>query len=620
MLTINISPEMIPTWYKYMPVEILRIILAMVPKNNLLFTSKEAYNHCFSLVQSLKFSPTTSRYGYLPRNLQPSSALDELFYNVHDRINSLDLSAVKEEPVIAKCLQYFTNLTYLNLENTLELHKLPIDPQSINSLSFLDFLSIQTTLTTLNINGIYQCPFRQRHYNIINNNLFSLDEEIKSRIENITYLTNLTDLDISFNPRLVTYCFKFSNLSTLSINGLSIRDNIILPPNLSSLEARDTTFKILDYLSTLTNLTSLDISNSKLRMGKYYSIQFLPSLTNLTSLNLARREIKEDPLPYLSTLTKLNTVDLSEIKIKKITTITELTLPSTLTALHIDFSQESFTDKIPSTSHLTNINTLSITNCKFNIDAPSLINITSLCFDSVIFEYNNPFLYWTNIENLTMIKCFNTSKILPSISSLSYLKHLKLCLLVDLNNGLNIKDFISNTTLLTSLKLEGLNYTTINIENFLHLTNLTSLTLFLTAGNNTNLIDNIQFFSFLTNLKKLVISEAIDINYIPANVTRLTCYGQIDNFSLITNLTNLNSLQIHYNNFHITNMFPLTVLCNIGISHIDINRIKAYSINTKDLESLNTFWLNNKSDSLPNYLVNNFLALYKEFLNNVPNF
>lgn len=75
-------------------------ILYYVPENNLLLISKEAYAYFIPSIQSLKFSPTHSRCGYLdipsamrqlniPGDFIPPSRLDDSFYITYSYIRLL---------------------------------------------------------------------------------------------------------------------------------------------------------------------------------------------------------------------------------------------------------------------------------------------------------------------------------------------------------------------------------------------------------------------------------------------------------------------------------------------------------------------------------------------------
>ncbi|MEG5162866.1 leucine-rich repeat domain-containing protein, partial [Microcoleus sp. AT3-A2] len=140
-------------------------------------------------------------------------------------------------------------------------------------------------------------------------------------------LTNLTTLNLS-NNRITDYSFlgSLTNLTTLNLNNNQITD--------------------YSFLGSLTNLTTLYLYNNQIS-----DISFFGSLTNLTTLDLSYNQITD--ISFLGSLTNLTTLNLSNNRITDYSFLGSLT---NLTTLNLDNNQISDISFLGSLTNLTTLN------------------------------------------------------------------------------------------------------------------------------------------------------------------------------------------------------------------------------------------------------------------------
>ena len=235
----------------------------------------------------------------------------------------------------------------------------------------------------------------------------------------------------------------------------------------------DKDFNILNQLSKLTNLKSLNLTRTV-----FNNISKLTNLTNLEELNLSKC-ISKSGYFYLSKLKSLKKLNLSEaelnniIWIKDLVELTELDLSNNLNIS--DFSSLSELNKL---KKLKIENIYSLSGNKFNINLNFLKNLV-------------------NLEYLNINGC-NTNTHLP-ISHLTKLKILKI-------RDNDLKDITFLETL-TNLYWLDISYNR-DIMDYFSISKLTKLKKLEIKRDG---LDNISFIESLVNLNYLDISENKEI-------------------------------------------------------------------------------------------------------------
>ncbi|MDE5587101.1 MAG: leucine-rich repeat domain-containing protein, partial [Bacilli bacterium] len=229
-----------------------------------------------------------------------------------------------------------------------------------NSYSILLYSGDLATITQLNLN---------------NSNI--------SEINGIEKFTALTDLNISNNNiSNIQSLSSLSSLNKLSAYGNSITDlspisnlNGLQYLNVSKNKLTDSTYDsentITKKISSLTNLTELDLSHNYLRYTNG-----LVTLTKLTNLNLYDNAIRD--LTGLSPLVNLTKLNLGENNENNTSTINGLNSLNNLTILkYLDFSENQIAEIINYITNLVNLETLSLQGNRIT-DISKLSNLTKL--------------------------------------------------------------------------------------------------------------------------------------------------------------------------------------------------------------------------------------------------
>ena len=352
-------------------------------------------------------------------------------------------------------------------------------------------------------------------------------------------MKTLTSLTSNVNSDL-TGLEKATNLTTLNLSLWAF-------PNLGGarLVREDRIFNI-SALSSLTNLTTLDLS------GSFTDISALSSLTNLTTLTLRGRFTD---ISALSSLTNLTTLNMRQIPSNGWTdsgtgnllscTIfgewTERGLDRNLSRLWPDAANvmETRISNISALSGLTNLTYLDLTGHNItDISALSgLTNLTQLYLGDAVDVHRGgsymQFLYQTvNTESCDYLPnpVANSVSDISALSGLTKLTHLDLA-----DNGVSDISALSGLTKLTHLDLPDNNVS--DISALSGLTNLTWLDL------QRNNVSDISALSGLTNLTflDLWINNVSDISPLVSN----TGLGTGDSVNLSRNPLSYPSIYTH---------------------------------------------------------------------------
>ena len=114
-------------------------------------------------------------------------------------------------------------------------------------------------------------------------------------------ITNITGLEYGQN---IT---KVDLQGNINIDEVSLKDTLSKMPNLYEVDIRDCYLQNLDWASSLTWLTALDVSNyANPSIGKLTSLEPIKDLTRLTFLNITGNQISDlSPLQSMSQLSTL---------------------------------------------------------------------------------------------------------------------------------------------------------------------------------------------------------------------------------------------------------------------------------------------------------------------------
>jgi Leucine-rich repeat (LRR) protein len=277
-------------------------------------------------------------------------------------------------------------------------------------------------------------------------------------------------------------------------------------------------------------------------------------------------------IPSLSTLTNLTTLEIYGCS-STMTTLPSLSTLTNLTQLYIGYN--SGISSLPSLSTLTNLTHLHIYGCGSTMATlPSLSTLTNLTHLSI--GYNSGISSIPSLSTLTNLKflyiggCGSTMTTLPSLSTLTNLTSL----FIGYNSGISSIPSLSTLTNLTQLSI-GYNSDISSIPSLSTLTNLTNLYIDSNSG-----ISSLPSLSTLTNLTLLDISNNSGITTIPSlsTLTNLTllvisgCGSTMTTLPSLSTLTNLTNLQI-YGNSGITTIPSLSTLTNLTNLDIRSNRL-----------------------------------------------
>lgn len=327
-------------------------------------------------------------------------------------------------------LQYFTELTYLDLSNT-----------AISDVSSLQYLTKLTTLKLANINAtdfsMLQSLTNLKNIDIslnkvddasfISNLLLLEDVQLKSigindvsvlqnnvkitmldvsgnNIQNLSPiddLKSLVSLNASDNSRVSTLpsFTDFNVLQSLDLSGnidLSNINNLVnLSSSLQTLKITNTKIDTLPDLSSLTGLKTLNLSNNLLN-----NVQGLTGLSNLEVLNVSFNELGNElaNVVTISALPKLVDVNLSN---NLLTAVEAFSANNSLKALNL------FNNSLSDLSNLSNLSNLT----ELNLSQNQLINIA-------------PIASLTNLDVLALGD--NAIEDISPLSALSKLSQLKL--------------------------------------------------------------------------------------------------------------------------------------------------------------------------------------------------
>jgi internalin A len=287
-------------------------------------------------------------------------------------------------------LSELLNLTHLDLFNT------TVEPLDISALSGL------INLTYLNL-GYNDIPNISALSRLIN--LTYLDLNLGYIIGDISTLANLTKL-------------TYLNLSNDWLNNYDL-PVISTLTQLTELHLGGNEISSLKALSSLINLTILDMRGTYIGEGSFDGLE---ALTNLTSLNLQNVYLTEEVMAEFPSLPKLTDLNLSETYIRNISALAGL-------------------------PNLTNLN---LSDCDVR-DVSPLAGLTNL---TTLYLYNNivnPFAFATfnDFNKLTYLD-LDTNGI-QDISGLAGLKNLTTLILT--YNGVNDISPLVNLTKLENLSL-----------------------------------------------------------------------------------------------------------------------------------------------------------------------
>ena len=477
-------------------------------------------------------------------------------------------------------LQYATNL------KTLDLRGNPVDDVSalsdLPALTELD-LSRSDMSDLTSIAGLTQLTKLDLHNNWI------------SDLSPLSGLTLLTELDLSFNQ--INDLTPLSNLTRLRVLNLSENrqdytrrggDGVLnnetifaLTPlaSLTRLEKLDLSGNWINQhlpgigisaLSNLTALVELNLSD----LGGLYNVRFLSGLTRLRTLDLSDNAITD--LSPLAGLTALRTLNLNENTIHDLSPlagltelevlelgvnlyISDLRPLSDLTGLRsLNLANNSITDLSP-LSILTGLRTLDLSNNSIYCAAPNSLEhcLTDIAPLSSLTELTT--LNLTNAEvadlsplsGLTKLTTLNLHS--TKVTDLSPLSGLKALRILDLSGNI-IPDLspLAELKALTTLSLRGIlqqwNPETrerayiSDISSLAHLTNLTTLDL------SRNQISDLSPLSGLTALTTLNLTD-----------------NEIADLSPLSGLTALTTLVLVRNELHgpDADVSPLSGLTNL---------------------------------------------------------
>ena len=326
-------------------------------------------------------------------------------------------------------------------------------------------------------------------------------------------LTNLKNLDISYNSNLSTIPEALGNLTNLTNLVISSNDNLSTIP---------------EALGNLTNLTNLVISSN----DNLSTIpEALGNLTNLTNLVISSNDNLSTIPEALGNLKNLEFLELNWQPF-----LWENTLPKLPFLKKISVTGSSnLNDFLELVQHFPNLGSLIISrNSNLRTLPESLGNLTNL--ESLVISYNNNLQTIPkslgNLTNLTSLKINNNDNLSNLPEPIENLKKLEF---LELNwqpllweNVLPKLPFLKKISLTGSTNLEGVPEI---IKVFPKLSSLI-------ISNNSDLITLPESLGSLTNLTSLEISRNIELRKLPASLGSLESLESLIlswNFSLWKN-------------------------------------------------------------------------------------
>lgn len=280
-------------------------------------------------------------------------------------IDNYDFNANYPFPKLSRLdgLQYFTNLTYLNIKDHF------ISNIDLRPLTNLVELNCDANFgTTLNLTGLTNL----KKLSCMENHYISLDLSTLTNLEvlNCNYSWDLISLNLAQNTQLKTLSCSYGGLTSLNISNLNNLETIyadycrFTAVSLNSLNALKV-FSCIDNVS-LANLTLTGLS----RLENLYC-----SNGRLTSLNLAG-------------LNSLKTLDCSR---NRITTLNVSSLAN-LVSLKAG-------SNLLSTLFIKNGNNWCGYNCGFNLHLSNNPNLRYICAEERLISEINGILYHSGISN-----------------------------------------------------------------------------------------------------------------------------------------------------------------------------------------------------------------------------
>lgn len=249
--------------------------------------------------------------------------------------------------------------------------------------------------------------------------------ELKERISRND--DTMIEVNISYDTTRDNY-FEFmrgnTHVKRMRVNGSSIRslDHLIGNTTLTELYLEECVIDDASAISHLTHLTHLSVSMTPM------NITFLSSLVNLTYLDISYTKFKEDVLPSIQHLSKLEVLDISQLRLGDVTAMRSLVshlLDLSMDYCHLTsgFLESVFVDvESPITKlsvecnngvsdlkfvrHLRDLDSLQAGECQITDLTPlNQVHVTT------VHVHNNPLKnidclqYNTTIETLFMMSC-----------------------------------------------------------------------------------------------------------------------------------------------------------------------------------------------------------------------
>ena len=245
---------------------------------------------------------------------------DDIFANDLRDIKVLDLRGKDIEYLDG--IEYFTSLEMLDLEDNFIK-----DVSALENVTSLRWLSLRNnqilSLENISFDTLIDLPLT---YVSLRHNVIK-DDTSEVRLSDISLLSNFSELEVlDLRDNQITDISPLQSLirlKELDISQNPIEDSSLLSlaflTNLTALNIRETGTTNLDVLEDLTGLEYLNIHSNR----DLSSIEFVRSLSLLESFIAANVDIGDD-IQYLSTLSKLMTLNLENTNIDDVTVISQL--------------------------------------------------------------------------------------------------------------------------------------------------------------------------------------------------------------------------------------------------------------------------------------------------------
>lgn len=431
----------------------------------------------------------------------------------------------------------------------------------------LDCEFYQGSFGDLALKGLLNCT------NLQSLNLSNCRRLTYHSFEYVTQLTSLTDLSIPSNllgwPPKDKACFqlaKLTNLKSLRLH-TNLRDLNDLR-HLISLEVLDLSgnnpIDEFKTISSLTNLHTLDISNTRPTVATFRNLEQLTSLRHLYLRDCFGIKLKV--LKQLSTLTRLETLYVKLDKDKNIGKKAFLYLGKMVNLVTLGVMARAIS--IDGIEKLTKLHTLLLGGDGWNLDSVTqvqqlaqLIHLRKLSISCGLLDMNNfqHISRLTNLEDLTLDKPYGTGQKYKGIENLTNLRSL----FVE-------KLFVVEPQLIALTELRSLTICSGYNNNALkliasHLTQLECLSL----ENTGNVVDDeVRHLNTLTGLKHLSLAST---SISDEGIISLTTLRNLESLDLtgckltnmvipsIVTLTSLRSLKLD----------GCTSISNVGLIPLD---------------------------------------------------